>query len=374
MDNRCYGNNDLLLKVMFFLILILPLLSFPTISGESEINYNINKVSTTQNLLPITFSNSSVSGNLTGAPNSDLPPKVEKAVIMMFDRGYKTQFEVAKPILDKYGFKASFFIVCSFIDGSGYFKLSNGSQMYHNTSNSGDSIAMSWDEIRQLYREGHDVESHGKEHKDLRELSLEELQYEVAESKKCLSDEGLKPTYFQFPNNKGNGNSTVLEMVSKFFDFGLADHSKLMFLNCDGWKHGFKTQSYKNQHDCDPFSTYNDLHRANKYSIREWSHDRSHSKLNNNNPSLAPHGTEISDMMFVEFKRVVEAQTIYNNNAGKIVAVPVIGYHSISNASNFDTSIELFEREMNYLHSNGFKVLKLTDLGYDEKENHFYIK
>jgi hypothetical protein len=29
---------------------------------------------------------------------------------------------------------------------------------------------------------------------------------------------------------------------------------------------------------------------------------------------------------------------------------------------------------MNYLYTNGFKVLRLTDLGYNEEENHFYIK
>jgi hypothetical protein len=29
---------------------------------------------------------------------------------------------------------------------------------------------------------------------------------------------------------------------------------------------------------------------------------------------------------------------------------------------------------MKYLYDNGFNVLTLTDLGYDEKENYFYIK
>ena len=28
---------------------------------------------------------------------------------------------------------------------------------------------------------------------------------------------------------------------------------------------------------------------------------------------------------------------------------------------------------MNYLRKNGFKVLTLTDLGYNDKENYFYI-
>jgi peptidoglycan/xylan/chitin deacetylase (PgdA/CDA1 family) len=35
-----------------------------------------------------------------------------KAVMLGFDGGWKSQITYAKPILDKYGFKASFFIVC----------------------------------------------------------------------------------------------------------------------------------------------------------------------------------------------------------------------------------------------------------------------
>ena len=67
-------------------------------------------------------------------------------------------------------------------------------------------------------------------------------------------------------------------------------------------------------------------------------------------------------------------QTIYNNQAGKIVSIPIIGYHFIGNSTSYDTSIELFDREMKYLHDNGFKVLTLTDLGYNDKEHYFYIK
>jgi peptidoglycan/xylan/chitin deacetylase (PgdA/CDA1 family) len=353
---------------------MLPFQSFPVNYSYSQIDYKEDVDNSKLNFLPISINNSfSEDTGVSDAKN--VSSDIEKAVILMFDRGYKTQFTTAKPILDKYGFKASFFIICSYVEQTGYHKLSNGSELYHNTSNYEADSAMSWDEIKQLYMVGHDIESHGKEHRDLRKLSSEGLEHEIVESKKCLTDQGLKPTYFQFPNNKGNGNSTVLKMVSRFFDFGLADHSKLMFLNCDGWvNHGYKTQSYKYQYDCNPFSADGTPTRTNKYSIREWSHDRDHSKLNNKHPLLAPHGTEISDKMFIEFIRVVEGQNLYNSKAGKMVAVPIIGYHSISNSSAFDTSPELFDKEMKYLYTNGFKVLKLTDLGYNETAHNFYLR
>jgi hypothetical protein len=79
-------------------------------------------------------------------------------------------------------------------------------------------------------------------------------------------------------------------------------------------------------------------------------------------------------MLFTEFIRVVNAQNQYNENVGKIVAVPMVGYHMISSSSIYDTSIKLFDKEINYLFTYGFKVLTLTEVGYDEKANDFYIK
>lgn len=56
------------------------------------------------------------------------------------------------------------------------------------------------------------------------------------------------------------------------------------------------------------------------------------------------------------------------------MSIPIIGYHFIGNSTSYDTSIELFDKQMNYLHKNGFKVLTLTELSYNDKENCFYIK
>lgn len=296
---------------------------------------------------------------------------VDKAVIIIFDRGFASQFTNAKPILDKYGLKASFFIICSFIDGDGYYRLDDGTEVLNDDYEN----AMNWDQVRVLQSEGHSIESHGMEHRFLPNLSSSELEKEIAGSKKCLEEQDLNPNFFQFPNNEGAHNSSILEKVSKYFDFGLSEHSKLMFLNCDGWiNHGFKTRSYKYQQDCRTYWEDGTTTRTNKYSIREWSHDRYHAKLNKNFSNFSPHGIEISNMMFDEFVREVELQSLYNSKAGKIVAIPIIGYHSIDDRESYDTSIELFDREMKYLNDNGFRVLTLADLGFDDKDHHFYIK
>lgn len=362
--------KSLVLRLTFcFVLLTLALTSGPKNYGESDINDKNAKSDSSINIYSSSL-NTGISIQNSDTSDGNVSSDLEKAVIIMFDRAYDTQFTNAKPILDKYGFKASFFIICSFVEGDGYHKLSNGSELRSKGTN-----AMNWDEIRQLYKEKHDIQSHGMEHRDLRKLSAEGLEQEIGGAKECLEDNGLNPAFFQFPSNKGGDNLTVLKMVSKFFDYGLADHSKLMFLNCDGWvNHGYKTQSYKYQYDCAPFAADGTLTRTHKYAIREWSHDREHTRLNEKYPQLTPHGTQMSDLLFNEFVRVVESQNVYNSNAGKIVAMPIIGYHVIANSSSYDTSVELFDREMKYLDDNGYKVLKFSDLGYNDTGNHFYIR
>ena len=58
-----------------------------------------------------------------------------------------SQYSNAKPILDKYGFKATFYIVCNYVGG-------------------GDN-RMTWEEIKSLQQEGHDIASHTMNHDDL---------------------------------------------------------------------------------------------------------------------------------------------------------------------------------------------------------------
>ena len=39
-----------------------------------------------------------------------------------------------------------------------------------------------------------------------------------------------------------------------------------------------------------------------------------------------------------------------------------------------DTTINLFDEEMKYLHANGFRVLTLNQIGYDTTHDVLYIK
>jgi peptidoglycan/xylan/chitin deacetylase (PgdA/CDA1 family) len=55
-------------------------------------------------------------GDDTGSSNSGA--NIGRVVIINFDDSYKSQYIHTKPILDKYGFKATFFAVCDWIGAS----------------------------------------------------------------------------------------------------------------------------------------------------------------------------------------------------------------------------------------------------------------
>jgi peptidoglycan/xylan/chitin deacetylase (PgdA/CDA1 family) len=105
----------------------------------------------------------------SGSSNS-----TDKVVILNFYDDDKDQFINAKPILDKYGFKGTFFIVCNWaISDNSILTWQNISKLYSR---------MSWQDITQLYRDGHDIESHSTRLKVLNKLSTDDLDYEVSQS------------------------------------------------------------------------------------------------------------------------------------------------------------------------------------------------
>ena len=84
--------------------------------------------------------------------------------------------------------------------------------------------------------------------------------------------------------------------------------------------------------------------------------------------------------MFTQFVQEVNLQSMYNKN-GCINAIPIVVYHNFLINKNYieqpnlsNTDAGLFSDEMKYLHDNGFKVLKTTDLGYNPDTHYLYIK
>ncbi|MGZ5548691.1 MAG: polysaccharide deacetylase family protein [Nitrososphaeraceae archaeon] len=277
----------------------------------------------------------------------------DKFVILMFDRGYESIFSKAKPILDKFGFKASIFIACDYIE--------NGE-------------GMNWNQVRQLHTEGYDIQSHGLEHTRLTDLKSEnEITSVISGGKECLQKNGFSPTVFQAPYNKGGDDPFIVDTIGNYFNLAFTGHSELMFLNCDGWENfGYDEENYHGTTDCGPYFSDGTPTPTNKFAMKEWSHDRAHDKINNEK-NQDPHGIEVSYSLYLEFVRIVNSQTKFNE-PGKINAIPIVGYHQITKDDDIATSPELFYLEMQYLYDNGFKVISIDDLGYDKYQDRFYVK
>src|ERR687890_154217 len=125
---------------------------------------------------------SSLSFQISFSTGKIIPPALQngsnstKIVILVFDDSPKSQFTLAKPILDKYGYKGNFFTVCNFVN--------RGSENI-------DKSRMSWQDIKALQQQGHDIESHTMTHTNLDNKSIQSLDYEIGGSKQCLLNHGI---------------------------------------------------------------------------------------------------------------------------------------------------------------------------------------
>jgi peptidoglycan/xylan/chitin deacetylase (PgdA/CDA1 family) len=114
-----------------------------------------------------------------------------RPVALTFDDGYADNALVALPILQRYGFRATFYIATGLIDTEGY---------------------MSWDQVRELHRAGMEFGAHSVSHSDLVALPLERAAEEIRQSGATLARELGEPTRsFSYP--AGSANAAVIDLV-----------------------------------------------------------------------------------------------------------------------------------------------------------------
>ncbi|MBI4355955.1 MAG: polysaccharide deacetylase family protein [Candidatus Omnitrophica bacterium] len=92
----------------------------------------------------------------------------ERSVVLTFDDGYASHFEVVVPLLLRYRLTGTFFVPVARIGQPGY---------------------MTWDQLRRLVFLGMEIGSHGVTHRPLTQLSRAELAEELGESKRRLEEE-----------------------------------------------------------------------------------------------------------------------------------------------------------------------------------------
>lgn len=114
--------------------------------------------------------------------SAPLPEKQNKMVVLTFDDGCESCYFNALPVLNRYGFKAEFFITVGLIDKNGY---------------------MSKSQLKELKKHGMSIQSHAYNHRFLTLLDKTELIFELQESKreisKIISD---NVRFFSYPGGR----------------------------------------------------------------------------------------------------------------------------------------------------------------------------
>jgi peptidoglycan/xylan/chitin deacetylase (PgdA/CDA1 family) len=90
----------------------------------------------------------------------------ERTVVLTFDDGHASHFEVAAPLLLRYRFTGTFFVTTGLIGKPGY---------------------LTWDQLRKLVFLGMEIGSHGATHRPLTALSSREVLNEMVSSKDLLA-------------------------------------------------------------------------------------------------------------------------------------------------------------------------------------------
>jgi peptidoglycan/xylan/chitin deacetylase (PgdA/CDA1 family) len=366
--------NFFILTVVFSLIFAGILIANTTIGIDAFAKKNSKKSSDKVNGIAAGADNSLQRGEEQQGrtePVVPLPLPVEtptssRYVIINFDDSHQSDYTYAKPILDKYGFKATFFEVCNWIEAG-----------YH-----GLDTSVTWQQIAALQQDGMDIEAHTMTHPNLNDLSSQaDLDYEIGQSKQCLENHGFNSTIFAYPNGKGSDIPKVVNTVAKYYDLARTDSkSALTFLHCDG--------NNNEQTDCRTHFSDGTLTPSNRYSINSWAHKHIDEGCSAGNSSdKGNSGTcdrfrfEYNNaQMFQKFVTAVNNQSNYNNG-GMVRAIPIIVYHTLVNYPDLsysnrpiDTTLNLFDAEMRYLYDNGFRVITMSDLGYNENSQSLYIK
>ena len=135
-----------------------------------------------------------------------------RAVVLTFDDGYRSVYDVAFPLLLRYGFSATVFLTVG-RGGTGAddrLPSMNGRPM------------LSWGEIRAMHRAGVTFGAHTLTHPDLTRLPLHRAQEEIWESKARIEDAlGAAVTSFAYPFGAADRQSR--RVVAERFECACTD-------------------------------------------------------------------------------------------------------------------------------------------------------
>jgi len=143
----------------------------------------------------------------------DINKDIENKIIITFDDGYKDNLINALPILERHGFKATFFIVTNFIGQKNFWDLG--------TSNYIEKQMLSIEDVQFIKNRGMSIGCHTKNHKNLTHLKYSEIVKEIMDAKYFLETQ-LNENIELFSYPYGKLNAKIFEFVSKNFKYSVS--------------------------------------------------------------------------------------------------------------------------------------------------------
>lgn len=107
----------------------------------------------------------------------------ERTVAITFDDCYRDNLFAAR-VLAEHGLPACFFLPTALVGTDHVFAWDRGLKRMPN---------LSWADVDEIVRLGHDIGSHSVSHADLARVSIKEFRYELAESKRVLEERLGRP-------------------------------------------------------------------------------------------------------------------------------------------------------------------------------------
>jgi len=145
-------------------------------------------------------------------------PFPPRALVLTFDDGYRSVYEKAFPVLQRYAMSATIFVTTG---------LQRPSRPTERLPSCVHRPMLSWNEIREMHSWGVEIGAHSCTHADLTRLPTDRIQAELGDSKAIIEDMlGSAVQSFAYPY--GRYDERCLAIARQHFDCACSDRLGLV--------------------------------------------------------------------------------------------------------------------------------------------------